>query len=166
MKITEKQLADLFQDNSKNHTSSSEASDCLAASAASSKRLNHLEDLISDHHTAKALKASLALSGWSQVMAKSIENSQQSWFSFLGMNTPLKTAFATVAFAFVFVVAMPEYTSHETSYDPIVEQNMVHDDVINTMQFDGNNDQLSKGGFDYNKDNSKSKDSLFNASFG
>ena len=167
MKITEKQLAGLFQSNSKNHNSSSNASDCLAASAASSDRLNHLEDLISDHSTAQALKVSLAMQDWSQVMAKSIENTRQSWFSFLGMNTPLKTAFATVTFAFVFAVAMPElsnFNNQQPTHVDAPQQSMAHD-VINNIHFEGNSDSLSKGGFDYNEDNN-SKDSLFNASFG
>ena len=167
MKMTEQQLADLFQNNSKNHNSSSSASDCLAASAASSDRLNHLEDLISDHSTAQALKVSLAMQDWSQVMANSIENSRQSWFSFLGMNSPLKTAFATVTFAFVFAVAVPEFNNFNNQQPTHVSANQqnIAQDVINNIHFEGNSDSLSKGGFDYGEDND-SKDSLFDASFG
>ena len=167
MKMTEQQLAELFQNNSKNHNSSSSASDCLAASAASSDRLNHLEDLISDHSTAQALKVSLAMQDWSQVMANSIENSRQSWFSFLGMNSPLKTAFATVTFAFVFAVAVPEFNNFNNQQPTHVsapQQNIAHD-VINNVHFEGNSDSLSTGGFDYSEDND-TKDSLFDASFG
>ena len=169
IKLTEKQLADLFQNNSKKHTSGSRASDCLAASAASSNRLNHLEDLINDYSAAQALKVSLGLQDWSQVMAQSIENSRQSWFSFLGMNTPLKTAFATVAFAFIFAVALPEFSrfnTQEPTHVAVPQQNMAQDDIINSVHFDNSNDQLSKGGFDLNQNNNADQDSVFNASFG
>ncbi len=169
IKLTERQLAELFQNNSKNHTSSSDASDCLAASAASSNRLNHLEDLISDHSTAQALKASMGLKDWSQVMAQSIENTRQSWFSFLGMSSPLKTAFATVAFAFIFAVALPELSKFNTQ-EPIhmatPQQNMAQNDVISSDKFEANNDRLSQGSFDVNDDNSPDQDRMFHASFG
>lgn len=169
IELTESQLAELFQDNSKKHTSQSNASDCLTASAASSSRLNHLEDLISDHSTAQALKASVGLKDWSQVMAKSIESSRQSWFSLLGMKTPLKTAFATVTFAFFLTVAMPEFSelnSQEPIQVAVAQQNMAQDDIISSNAFDENNDRLSQGGFDYNENNNSDQDSLFNASFG
>ncbi len=169
IKLTERQLAELFQNNSKNHTSSSDASDCLAASAASSNRLNHLEDLISDHSTAQALKASMGLKDWSQVMAQSLENTRQSWFSFLGMSSPLKTAFATVAFAFIFAVALPElskFNTQEPIHMAVPQQNMAQGDVISRNKFDDNQDRLSQGGFDNNDDNSSNQDSLFDGSFG
>jgi hypothetical protein len=169
LKLTEAQLGELFQNNSKKHSSSSDASDCLAATAASSNRLNHLEDLISDHSTAQALKTSLAMKDWSQVMAQSIENTQQSWFKFLGMNTPLRTAFATLSFAFVFAVALPEFSRvdhQEPIHRATPQENMAHDDIINSMKFEDNSDRLSKGSFDYTGDKTSESDSLFGASFG
>ena len=169
IKLTESQLAELFKDNSKKHTSQSDASDCLAASAASSNRLNHLEDLIDDHSTAQALKASISLKGWSQVMAKSIENSRHSWFNLLGMNTPLKTAFATITFAFFLTVAMPEFTkfnTQETVHMAAPQQNLAHNDAISSNAFDNhNNDRLSEGGFENNENDNIDTDRLFNASF-
>ena len=167
-KLTESQLADLFQNNSKKYVSQSEASDCLAANAASSNRLNHLEDLISDRNTAQALKLSLGLKDWSQVMSKSIENTRQSWFSFLGMSSPLKTAFATITFAFVFAIAMPEFnqSTNQQILQGAPHSVAIHDDVISSKRFDTNQDILSKGSFDQNNSNKSSQDSLFNASFG
>jgi len=168
-KLTEGQLAELFQTSSKQYTSSSSASDCLAASKASSDRLNHLEDLISDHSTAQALKISMGLKDWSQVMTNSIENTRQSWFSFLGMSTPLKTGFATVGFAFAFAVALPQFSqfnSQQITHEPVTQQNAAQSDIINEIKFDHNNDHLSKGGFDHYDNNNANKDKLFNANFG
>ena len=169
IKLSENQLAELFQNNSKNHTSQSDASDFLSASAASSNRLNHLEDLIDDHSTAQALKVSIGLNDWSHVMAKSIEKNRQSWFNLLGMNTPFKTAFATVTFAFVFAVAIPTFTAQETrqpTHVTISQQNNVLDDVISINKFDQTNDRLSKGSFESNGQQSTKTDRLFNTSFG
>lgn len=169
MKLSEKELAQLFQTNSKKHTSSSSASDCLAASDASSERLNHLEDLISDRNTAQALKVSLGMKEWSQVMTQSIENSQNSWFSFLGMGSPLKTAFATVTFAFAFAVALPQFSrfsTHEPTHAAVPTQHVSHNDVIQSIPFENDSDRLSKGGFDMKENKAAGQDKLFNGSFG
>ncbi len=100
-------------------------------------------------------------------MADAIENSKPSWFSFLGMNTPLKTSLATVAFAFALVVAMPEISQHNTQeHNPIsMPQSVVHNDVINAIPFDSNQDRLSKAGFDVINEGT-TNDDLFDGSFG
>ncbi len=167
IKLTEKQLAELFQNNSKKHTASSDAHDCYAATAASSTRLSHVEDLISDHDSAQAMKGAMALKDWSHVMADAIENSRRSWFSFLGMETPLKTSVATLAFAFAMVVAIPEISqlNQQNQTNIPMPQNMAHGDVINAIEFETNTDRLSKGGFDVLDDRIKS-DGLFSGSFG
>lgn len=169
MKLSEQELAQLFQSKSEHYTSQSSASDYLTASSASSDRLNHLEDLISDRSTAKALKISLGMKEWSQVMTQSIENSRQSWYSFLGMSSPLKTGFATVAFAFAFAVALPQFsqlTSQQPAHVVNPQQQAVQNDIINVIQFDENSDRLSRGGFDSTNENDQPQDGLFNASFG
>ncbi len=168
IKLTESQLAELFQNNSKKYVSKSDASDCLAASAASSNRLNHLEDLINDHTTAHALKISLGMKDWSQVMSESIENSRQSWFSFLGMSSPLKTAFATLSFAFVFAVAMPNFNllNNQEPVHAAPHSVVAHDDIISINKFDSKQDRLSKGSFDESSNNKPTQDALFDSSFG
>ncbi len=166
IKLTEAQLADLFQNNSKKHLASSNASDCLSATAASANRLHHVENILNDHSSAQAMKAALAMKDWSHVMAKSIANSQQSWFSFLGMNSPLKTTFATLAFAFAFAIALPvatQFSTQQATY--ISDSNPQQSDVINAIQFDLDADRLSRAGFDGGAKQTE-QDSLFNASFG
>ncbi len=167
IKLNEQQLAAIFQSNSQKHTATSDASDCYSATAASSTRLNHVEDLISDRSSAQAMQAAMGLQNWSQVMADAIENSRRSWFSFLGMGTPLKTSVATLAFAFAMVVAIPEISqinNQEQNHIPI-NQSMVQDDIINVIKFDDSVDRLSKGGFDSIND-SGNTEKLFNGSFG
>lgn len=161
MKLTEKQLADIFTNSTKANETTNDAGDCLDALPASSARLTQAEGLLNDFAGAQGMKMAVGMKQWSQVMADSIHSSQQSWFSFLGMNSPFKTAVATVAFAVAFVVAMPEFKQNNPSMMPI--QHEVADDVISSNPFEGSSDVLSKGGFDASN---QSNDTLFDASFG
>ncbi len=165
MKLTEKQLAGLFQTNSKKNTSKSSPSDCMSATAASSNRLNQAEDLLNDYTAAQSMKMAMSLKDWSQVMADSIEASRRSWFSFLGMSSPLRTSVATMAFAFALVFALPElnqYSLKEQVHIP-VQNDMANNDIINAIYFDGPSDQINQGGFDQPRNQD---DGLFNAGFG
>jgi len=169
VKLSESQVTKLFQVNSKQHTSKSNASDFLTASAASSDRLNHLEDLINDHSTAQALKVSMRLNQWSDVVAKSIKDSRKSWFSLLSFNKPIKAAFATLAFAFFLTVAMPELSEldiQQPIHEAVLQQNITQNDVISVNQFDRKSDYLNKGSFERKENKSSAQDSLFNANFG
>ena len=163
MKLTEQQLAELFTNNTKTNPASFDAGNCLNALPASPTRLSQAENILNDFHTAQGMKLAFSFKDWSNIVSKSIQSSQQSWFSFLGMNSPFKTALATVAFAFAFVVALPQFTATEQSINPI--ENNVAGDLINSVPFERTHkgDQLSRGGFDGSHDD---KDSLFNASFG
>lgn len=169
IKISEAQLADLFKKESIKHTSTSDASDCLDAPEASSSRLNHVEKIANDHSASQAFKASLALKEWSEVVAQSIENSQRSWFNFLGMGSPIKTAIATATFAFAFAFALPIITQFSNQEPMLIsspaDQSYAQQDIINSMKFDGPSDRLSQAGFDSNNQN-QSNDSLFTGSFG
>ncbi|WP_223789683.1 hypothetical protein [Marinicella meishanensis] len=175
IKLTEDQLAGIFQNHSKQHTATSQPGDCLSALPASESRLQHVEDLANDHTAAQATKLAMTLQDWSQIMAQSIENSRRSWFSLLGMNTPLKTSLATVAFAMAVVVAVPEFKqldtttqqtlSHDMAHDDIITRLPFHGDVINQVPFDQNGDALMRGGFDASPAPAE-HDDLFNGSFG
>ncbi len=172
IKLSEAQLADLFKNQSNVYTSQTDANDCLGATAASANRLNHVEEMANDYAAAQGMKASFALRDWAEVVSESIENSRRSWFSFLGMDTPLKTVMATASFAFVFAFALPivtQYSNQEPIHIaiPQTDQTMVHDgDIINRLQFDSvHGDSLSRGGFDGNNQ-SHDSDGLFNANFG
>ncbi|MGJ8663621.1 MAG: hypothetical protein ACSHWU_08220 [Marinicella sp.] len=165
MKLTEKQLAEVFKNHSKKHTSTSDASDCLGATAASSNRISHVEDIANDHTGSAAMKVALSLKDWSQVLGQSIENTRQSWFSFLGMGSPMKTALATVTFAFAFAVALPEFSKlsqQEPMHIPI-SHDVVSHDIINAMKFEENSDQIMKFSDDGERSNG---DSLFRGNFG
>lgn len=169
IKLTEAQIADLFKNETIKHTSKSDADDCLGTMAASSSRLNHVEDMANDHTSAQAFKAAFALKEWSEVVSESIESSRRSWFNLLGMGSPMKTAFATASFAFAFAFALPvitQFNNQEPTYIALpAEQSVAHDDIINSIQFDGPSDRVSKGSFDnINQDNEP--DTLFNGSFG
>jgi hypothetical protein len=163
MKLTEKQLAELFINNSKTNQASFDAGHCLNALPASPTRLSHAESVLNDFHAAQGMKLAFSFKNWSNIVAKSIQSSQQSWFNFFGMNSPFKTALATAAFAFAFVVALPQLTSTEQTINPI--ENNLASDIINSVPFEGNNnsDHLSSGGFDGSQE---VNDNLFNASFG
>lgn len=163
MKLTEQQLAQLFQTASQKNTSTSQASDCLGATAASSDRLKHAENLLNDHTSSQAMKLAMSLRDWSDIMADAMNTSRKSWFSFLGMSSPLKTSVATAAFALALVFALPEF-SNFNSQRPMhvpVQSDLVHGDTINSLKFES--DQINQGGFDQIKQKS---DSLFNTSFG
>lgn len=165
IKLSESQLADLFKNESIQYTSSSDANDCLGTQAASANRLKHAEEIANDFSAAQGLKASFALKEWSGMIAESIETSRRSWFGFLGMGTPMKTALATASFAFAFAFALPVITQLSTQQTaPVNQQIMAQDDLINQVKFDGPNDRLSRGGFD-NVHQEKGSDQLFNANF-
>ncbi len=167
--LSEAQLADLFKNESIKHTSKSDADDCLGTTAASSNRLKHVEDIANDHTAAQAFKATFAFKEWAEVVAESVENSRRSWFNFLGMGSPLKTAFATATFAFAFAFALPvitQFSSQEPTHMALpADQSMAQDDIINSIQFDGPSDRLSHSGFDGHSQN-QTDDGLFNGSFG
>ena len=165
IKLTEDQLAGIFQNNSKQHQASSTPGDCLSAMPASDSRMKQVEDLANDHTAAQAMKAAMSLRDWSQIMAQSIENSRRSWFNILGMNTPLKTSLATVAFAMAVVVALPEFKQLEAESHQPLAYDVAHDDVITQAKFDEPGDQILQGGFDGSPKSSK-QDNLFNGSFG
>lgn len=160
MKLTEQQLADLFTHKTTSNTEG-HVDACLQAMPASSTRLNHAEKILNDHSSAQGMRMAFGLKEWSEIMADSIKSSQQSWFNFLGMNSPLKTALATTAFAVAFVIAIPE-NNHTNSPNNMIEFSH-SSDVINSVPFEGGNDQLSKGDFD---GDNKSIDVLFDGSFG
>ncbi len=163
MKLTEQQLAHLFQTETQKNTSASQASDCLAATAASDSRLKHAEDLLNDRASSQAMKLAISLQDWSEVMTNALHNSRRSWFSFLGMSSPLKTSVATAAFALALVFALPEFTNFNSKQPMHIpaQHDMARGDTINTLKFES--DQINQGGFDQIKHGS---DSLFNTSFG
>ncbi len=159
MKLTEKQLAEIFKSSTKNKQTSVVAGDCLGAIPASSTRLNQAEEVLNDFDSAQGMKMAFGFKQWSTVVADSIKASQQSWFSILGMKSPFKTAVATMAFAVAFVVAMPEFNQNQHIMTPV--ENNYANDVINAVPFES--DVLSSGGFD---GADKAQDNVFGASFG
>ncbi|MCX7552982.1 hypothetical protein OS175_03750 [Marinicella sp. S1101] len=168
IKLSERQLAGLFQNQTVANTTSSDADDCLVSAAASPTRLNHVEAIANDHTAAQGMKASFALKHWSEVVSSSIEKSQSSWFKLLGFSSPLKTTMATAAFAVAFAFALPlvSQLNAPTTMDTMTYQTVQStDDLINNIRFEGPADQLSRGNFD-STSQSKSKDQLFDASFG
>lgn len=167
IKLSEKQLAELFQKQTVENTTSSEADDCLGNTAASSTRLSHVEAIASDYTAAQGMKAAFALKEWSDVVSKSIEKSQSSWFNFLGFSSPLKTTMATATFAFAFALPLVTQFSTPNSIPASMSYQAVQnsDDLINRIPFEGSTDQLSRGNFDATSQ-PKSKDQLFDASFG
>ncbi len=162
MKLTEKQLADIFSNSTKTNQTSAHVDDCLNALPASSTRLTHAEEMLNDYDSAQGMKMAFGLKQWSDSVAASVESVNKPWFAFLGLNSPLKTAVTTAAFAVTLVMVVPQINQQSTTVISPVQIDVVSD-TINSIPFESNNDRLSKGGFDGNND---SKDNLFNASFG
>ncbi|TDR23193.1 hypothetical protein [Marinicella litoralis] len=161
MKLTEKQLAEIFTNSTKLNQASGDVDECLNALPASSNRLIKAEGLINDYAAAQGMKMAIDLKQWSDIVAESVQKSQQPWFSFLGMDSPLKTAVATGALAVAFVVAMPEFKQDQTNLQPI--QNNITNDVISNNHFENKADVLNKSDFDGGE---KPNDSLFDGNFG
>lgn len=160
MKLTEQQLAEIFTDSTKNNRAQNTAA-CLDAIPASATRLTQAEEVLNDFNSAQGMKMAFGFKQWSEIVADSIESSQKSWFSILGMKSPFKTAVATMAFAVAFVVAMPEF--NQTHPVMVPTQNDYANDVINSVPFEGQSDVLSSAGFD---SGDKEQDKLFGGSFG
>lgn len=164
MKLTEKQLAEIFKTSTKNKQNTVAADDCLGATPASVSRLNNSEAILNDFDSAQGMKMALHFKSWSEAVADSMNKTKKSWFHVFGVRSPFKTAVATMAFAFAFVVAMPEFKdSHQVV---VPAQNDYANDVIFVVPFEGQDnseDVLSSGGFDELNEN---QDSLFGGSFG
>ncbi|MCB1583393.1 MAG: hypothetical protein R3E90_16380 [Marinicella sp.] len=161
MKLTEQQLAEIFQTNTRTNQTEATCGDCLGAIPASATRLSHAEEILNDFNSAQGAKMAFAYKQWSAVVADSIKQSQQSWFSLLGRKSPFKTAVATAAFAVAFVVAMPEFRQNHETMIPV--QNNYANDVILGVPFEGQSDVLSNGSFD---GGDKAQDELFGGNFG
>lgn len=164
MKLTEQQLAEIFKNSTKNKQSTVSAEDCLGAVPASATRLNKSEDIINDFDSAQGMKLAFAFKPWSEAVTETVKANQKPRFNLFGLKNPFKAAIATMAFAFAFVVALPEFNQTETIMLPA--QNDYANDVIQVAPFEGYNntdDILSSGGFDKG---GKDQDDLFGASFG
>lgn len=152
MKLTEDQLKNLFQDHSLNNQSTASASDCLAATDASSQRLKQVENLINDYTAAQAMKTAFASKDWSAQIAQSVKNQTVShWFDWI--SHPFKTTATACALAVVVTLAIPSLNQQELQlvpYQPqtdIISSSQFESDVLKSGSFDGNSDTLFNGGF-------------------
>lgn len=150
MKLTEQQLASLFNSNRQhNNNEPTQAGDCLAANPASSERLRQAEQLLNDPVTAQAMQVAMASKPWADAVARDISQKQQPWFTKLFGQPAVRWAMAGATFAFVFLVASPgTIESNSPLHVPVLEQNVAND-VINNSHFEhAKDDILNIGGFE------------------
>jgi hypothetical protein len=150
MKITEQQLASLFNSNRQhNNDEPTGAGDCLAANPASSDRLRQAEQLLNDPITAQAMQMAMATKPFAEAVARDISEKQQPWYHRLMGQPAVRWAMAGAAFAFVFLVASPDTIESNTPlHVPVLEQNVAND-VINNGRFDqAGDDIMNIGGFE------------------
>lgn len=162
MKLTEKELAALFQNSTKNKTAETTVGDTLSQGPATANRIQQAEQLMHDHSSAQGARMAMGLQGWSHQLASAIEQAQRPWFNFFTSHSPLKATLATGALAVTLMYAWPNQNSPvETFHAPIINQ-QVASDVIHTVPFEGQpSDQL----FNSNMGETQT-DSLFGGSFG
>jgi len=159
MKLTEKQLADLFINSTQANQAPVGADECLNAMPASPARLKHAESLLNNFTSAQSMKMAFGMKQWSKKVADSIQTSQKSWLGFFGMNHSFKVAVAVMAFAFMLVI--PEFSQRNIA--TVSVNNDMTKDVISNAHFENKSDVLSKGSFDRE---TQTNDSLFDANFG
>lgn len=160
MKLTEQQLAQLFQQSTQADNENMNLSDCLATPSVS-----HAETIVSDFNSAQAVKLAIHMQPWSEQVAHDLNKSQTvTWsqrlhniFHSRGSKSPVFMASLAVVFTLTAVVFLSNHQTNTSS----TQTNMVNHDVINSMPFEGDNDRLSKGSFDGQEDN----DQLFRANF-
>lgn len=161
MKLTEQELAKIFQDSTVHSNDTTNVSDCL-----SSPNVSDAEAIVSHFSTAQATRLAIHMKPWSEQVGHDLTQSQQtpSWMQrtrqLFSQWLPDSPAF-TPALAVIFTLSAVVFLSHQQSQTSPVSTNMVTNDVINSLPFEGNNDRLSKGGFD----NQPEKDRLFEANF-
>ncbi|KAA3651266.1 MAG: hypothetical protein DWP95_00725 [Proteobacteria bacterium] len=160
MKLTEQQLAQIFQSSTNQSVQTVNVAECLSA-----PNVAAAETIVSDFNSAQAAKLAVHMQTWSQQVAHDIQQAQRpSWsarakaiFSQWRPDSPV----AISALAVVFTVTAVVFLSNHQS-PPAVSTDMVTNDVINTLPFESNdNDRLSQGGFD----GPAKEDRLFDANF-
>ena len=160
MKLTEQQLAQIFQQSTDRANETVNVADCLHA-----PNVANAEAIVSDFNTAQAAKLAINMQPWSQQVATDISASHRtSWLhrskQFISQCLP-ESPFAVSALAVVFTLSAVVFISNQPSPSPSVNTHMVTNDVINSLPFEGDSDRLSKGGFDGNDE----QDRLFRANF-
>jgi hypothetical protein len=161
MKLTEQQLAQIFQQHSYHTDQTVSVADCLSA-----PNVTDAEAIVSDFNCAQAAKLAVHMQPWSQQVATEITESQPtSWLKRCQQYTNQwlhDSPFAISALAVIFTLSAVVFLSNHTSHAPTISTDMVTNDVINSMPFESNNeDRLSQGGFD----NPAQEDRLFDANF-
>lgn len=160
MTLTEQQLAQIFKDSTQQTDASVNVADCLSAPDVSAA-----EAIVSDFQAAQATKLAIHMKPWSEQVGHELAKSRQNTWS-QRLTQALQrwipdSPFAVSALAVVFTLSAVVFFSQQPIQEPSGNTNMVTNDVINALPFEGDDDRLSKGGFD----GSSEPDRLFQANF-
>ena len=79
MKLTEKELAALFQNSTKEQSTETTVGDTLNQGAATARRIEQTEQLMNDHISAQGARMAMGMQGWSHQLATAIEQAQRPW---------------------------------------------------------------------------------------
>lgn len=161
MKLTEQQIAHIFQQSTRHTNEAVDVADCLGTPNAA-----NAETLVSDFTSAQSAKLAVHMQSWSQNVAHELTTGQRPhWTQRLKRmvsqwlpNSPV----ALPALAVVFTLSAVVFLSQQPINGPTMNTDVVTNDVINSLPFEGDNDRLSKGGFD---GGSSEQDRLFKANF-
>jgi hypothetical protein len=160
MKLTEQELAQIFQESSNQFNHSVNVADCLTA-----PNVSKADAIVSDFNAAQATKLAIHMKPWSEQVGHELSGLQRtSWsqrihqlFTQWMSDTPV----VLPALAVVFTLTAVVFLSNHQMQTPATHTDVVTNDVINSLPFEGNNDRLSKAGFDGPAEN----DRLFDANF-
>lgn len=161
MKLTEQELAEIFQDSTVHSDDAISVSDCL-----NTPNVSDAETIVSHYNTAQATRLAIHMESWSHQVGHDLSQSLQSasWlqrtkqqFSQWLPNTPSLVP----ALAVVFTLSAVVFLGNQQTQTSSANTDMITNDVINSLPFEQNNDRLSQGGFDGQAE----PDRLFEANF-
>ncbi|MFK8011840.1 MAG: hypothetical protein AB8B80_07355 [Marinicellaceae bacterium] len=158
MKLTEKQLAHMFQ-NSKSTEKKHTVDNLYASHDASDKRLSDVEKIADNSTLSASYQIMNQLQDWSQAVGTDIELSlkPKATLNFFSWFKPTLTAAAVVS-AVYFIT--PNITS-DTNNDLIQPQS---DKIMFTSSFDNNNDVIGNHSFEQSNE-TKKNDTISKKSF-
>lgn len=164
MKLTEQQLAQIFQNSTQAADDNFNLTDCLGT-----PNMSHAETIVSDFHSAQAVKLAIHMQPWGEQVAQDIIQTQRhtqnaslshrlhNFFNALRPKSPVLMPSLAVVFTLTAVV----FLSNQPILSVSTQTDVATHDVINSLPFEVDRDRLSKAGFDGDNDG----DQLFRANF-
>jgi len=160
MKLSEQELSQIFQEHTQRSNHANNIGDCLLAPSVS-----NAESVATDFNAAQAAKLAIHMKPWSEQVGHDLMTSQQPTWSQRIKNVfnqwRPESPLAVSALAVVFTLSAVVFLSNHQTQITATNTNVVTNDVINSLPFEGDNDRLSKGDFD----GSDEEDQLFRANF-